>query len=93
VKPVTDKYGDQHSELCPLEIQIPRLMIDARAGVCDLVERLKFYQAADHLLIQEVGIMPLTYNRWQLFIKPWVKRYPISAFNAAYWKDVIIEPH
>ena len=57
----------------------------------DPVERIRFYQAADRLLMQEAGIMPLGYGQQHFLIKPWVKRYPISAVSAEYWKDVIIE--
>lgn len=68
-------------------------LLDAARRTDDPVERLKFYQAADRLLMQEAGIMPLTYGQWHLLIKPWVKRYPISPLSHNYWKDVIIEPH
>ncbi len=68
-------------------------LLDSARRVADPAQRLKFYQADDQMLVLEAGIMPLTYDRWHLFVKPWVKRYPISAVNASYWKDVIIEPH
>ena len=68
-------------------------LLDAARRVTDPVERLKLYQAADRLLMQEAGIMPLTYQQWHYLIKPWVKKYPISALAATYWKDVIIEAH
>ena len=68
-------------------------MLEATRQVSDLVERLKFYQAADRLLIQEAGIMPLFYPQLHVLIKPWVKQYPISPLGMHYWKDVIIEPH
>jgi len=44
-------------------------------------------------LMQEAVLMPFKYNQWHFLIKPWVKRYPISALSESYWKDVIIEPH
>ena len=68
-------------------------LLDSARRVNDPVERLKFYQAADRLLMQEAGIMPLGYGQWYLLIKPWVKRYPISPLGTSYLKDVIIEPH
>jgi ABC-type oligopeptide transport system substrate-binding subunit/DNA-binding SARP family transcriptional activator len=68
-------------------------LLDTARRVSDPAERLKFYQAADRLLMQEAIIMPLLHNQWYFLIKPWVKRYPISAINAYHWKDVIIEPH
>jgi ABC-type oligopeptide transport system substrate-binding subunit len=59
----------------------------------DLTERIKIYQAADRILIQEAVIVPLSYGRQHLLIKPWVKRYPMSPLSGFDGKDVIIEPH
>ena len=44
------------------------------------------------LLAEEVPILPLTYEREHLLVKPWVSRYPTSATQAAFWKDVVIQP-
>ncbi len=68
-------------------------LLDSARRINDPVERLKFYQAADRLLMQEAGIMPLNYGQLHLLIKPWVKRYPLLALKDTYWKDVIIEAH
>jgi oligopeptide transport system substrate-binding protein len=59
----------------------------------DQSERLKLYQAADRLLIEEAAVIPLIYGNFHLLIKPWVKRHPMSPLSCDYWKDVIIEPH
>jgi ABC-type oligopeptide transport system substrate-binding subunit/DNA-binding SARP family transcriptional activator len=69
-----------------------RLLETARRSA-DQAERLKFYAAADRLLMQEAPILPVTHGRQDYLIKPWVKRYPISPLKASYWKDVIIEAH
>jgi ABC-type oligopeptide transport system substrate-binding subunit/serine/threonine protein kinase len=61
--------------------------------IADPTERLKFYQAADRLLIDEALIMPLLHTRHHYLLKPWLKRYPITPLKASYWKDAIIEPH
>ena len=68
-------------------------LLDTARGIADPVERLKFYQAADRLLMHEAGILPLFYSRRHWLITPRVKGYPVSALRAAYWKDTIIEPH
>lgn len=59
----------------------------------DQAERMKLYQAADRILIEEAVMMPTTYGRWNLLIKPWVKKHPTSPFRQWFWKDVVIEPH
>jgi ABC-type oligopeptide transport system substrate-binding subunit/predicted Ser/Thr protein kinase/tetratricopeptide (TPR) repeat protein len=59
----------------------------------DQAERMKLYQAADRILIEEAVMMPTTYGRWDLLIKPWVKKHPTSPIQQWFWKDVVIEPH
>jgi oligopeptide transport system substrate-binding protein len=61
--------------------------------IADPTERLKFYQAADRLLVDEALIMPLLHTRHHYLLKPWLKRYPITPLKTSYWKDVVIEPH
>jgi ABC-type transport system substrate-binding protein len=55
--------------------------------------RIEMYQEADRILVEEAAIMPLTYTIWHLLVKPWVRRWPVSATKFWFWKDVIIEPH
>jgi ABC-type oligopeptide transport system substrate-binding subunit len=68
-------------------------LLETARRSADQAERLRFYAAADRLLVQEAPIIPLFHERQHYLLKPWVKRYPISPFGADYWKDVIIEPH
>jgi oligopeptide transport system substrate-binding protein len=56
-------------------------------------QRMELYGQADKILIEEAAIMPLTYGHKHVLVKPWVKKYPISAFKFWFWKDVVIEPH
>jgi ABC-type oligopeptide transport system substrate-binding subunit/DNA-binding SARP family transcriptional activator len=55
-------------------------------------ERMRLYRQADRILVAEAPILPLTYEREHLLIKPWVMRYPTAASKAVFWKDVVIEP-
>lgn len=72
--------------------QYERLIETAR-HMADPVERIKFYQAAERLLVDEAAFIPLLYGCHHFLIKPWIKQLPVSAMKASYWKDVIIEPH
>jgi ABC-type oligopeptide transport system substrate-binding subunit len=45
------------------------------------------------VLVEEAAIIPLTYHRQHLLLKPWVKQFPTSPIKIWYWKDVIIERH
>jgi ABC-type oligopeptide transport system substrate-binding subunit len=68
-------------------------LLESARRMTDPAERMKFYQAADRLLMDEAGLIPLTYERYHGLLKPWVKRYPVSPIKNTYWKDIIIEPH
>jgi len=69
-----------------------RLVEEARQ-VTDQGKRMKLYGQADRILVEEAVIVPLTYERLHLLVKPWVRRYPTSPIKYWFWKDVIIEPH
>jgi len=68
-------------------------LVEEARRVMDQGERMKLYAQADQILIEEVAIMSVHYRRGHLLVKPWVSRYPTSATQDAFWKDVIIEPH
>jgi len=70
-----------------------RLIQEARR-LMDQAERMRLYAQADKILVEEAAIIPMTYSRSHLLLKPWVTRYPMSAsLESVSWKDVIIEPH
>jgi oligopeptide transport system substrate-binding protein len=68
------------------------LVEEARRST-DQEERMNLYRRADKILVKEAAIIPLNYARWNLLIKPWVKKSPTPARSLWFWKDVIIEPH
>jgi oligopeptide transport system substrate-binding protein len=69
-------------------------LVEEARRVTDQVARLRLYQQADRILVEEAAIMPLTYGRWYLLVKPWVRNLIVTApIKAWFWKDVIIEPH
>jgi oligopeptide transport system substrate-binding protein len=68
-------------------------LIEQARQVTDQVKRIKLYQQADKILVDEAPIMPYIYIRHHFLVKPWVTRYPTSPIRTAYWEDIIIEPH
>jgi oligopeptide transport system substrate-binding protein len=74
------------------EDEYERLVDEART-IMDQDERMKLYEQADQILIEEAPIIPLTYGRYHMLVKQWVKQFIFSAMNPPFWKDVIIEPH
>jgi oligopeptide transport system substrate-binding protein len=69
-----------------------RLIEKARTAI-NQDERIRLYAEAERIMMNEAAIIPMTYSRRLFLIKPWVKKYPLSAMRDSYWKDVIIEPH
>jgi ABC-type transport system substrate-binding protein len=69
-----------------------RLMEEARR-IADPEERMGLYGQADRVLVEEAAILPLTYDRLHLLVKPWVTKFPMAPRWLWFWKDVIIEPH
>jgi ABC-type transport system substrate-binding protein/DNA-binding SARP family transcriptional activator len=55
--------------------------------------RTRLYQEADKILMEEAVVVPLTYGRSLLLVKPWVKNISKSSLTRWLWKDVVIEPH
>jgi oligopeptide transport system substrate-binding protein len=67
--------------------------IELARRTLDQPERMKLYGQAQRTLAQEVPLLPLTYDRLHLLIKPWVKQFTVSALGNTFWKDVVLEPH
>jgi oligopeptide transport system substrate-binding protein len=61
--------------------------------VTDQATRMKLYRQADKILVEHAVIIPLTYGRLHLLVKPWVRKLPMSPVKAWFWKDVILDPH
>jgi ABC-type oligopeptide transport system substrate-binding subunit/DNA-binding SARP family transcriptional activator len=67
--------------------------IEQAGRLTDQGQRIKLYQQADRILIEEAIFAPLLYGRWRVLVKPWVKQFALSASRRASWKDVVIERH
>jgi len=68
-------------------------LVEGARRITDQAKRMEMYREADRMLIESAAIMPLTYGRSHLLVKPWVSTYPLSATKELPWKDVVIEPH
>ncbi len=68
-------------------------LVETAGRASDQAERVKLYQAADRILIEEAALVPLHYGRNHLLVKPWISKYRPSPMRHLHLKDVIIEPH
>jgi oligopeptide transport system substrate-binding protein len=64
-------------------------LVEKARRVTDQAERMKLYRQADRILVEEVPILPLSYERIPFLVKPWVRRF--ADWTA--WKDMVIDPH
>ncbi|MGW8249217.1 MAG: BREX system ATP-binding domain-containing protein [Anaerolineales bacterium] len=74
-----------HIETYDQLLQAARLELDQQ-------RRLKLYQEADKLIIEQAIVAPYYYSVTPTVIKPWVK-LPSCDFAYQLWKDFMIEPH
>jgi ABC-type oligopeptide transport system substrate-binding subunit len=49
------------------------------------------YRDADRLLTQDAVLMPLSYMRQHLLVKPWVKNFRPGMLHFFFFKDVILD--
>jgi oligopeptide transport system substrate-binding protein len=68
-------------------------LLEQARRIINQAERIRLYQEADRILIEEAPVVPLLYGRHHLWVKPWVSKYPVSVIHWFFWKDVVIEPH
>jgi oligopeptide transport system substrate-binding protein len=70
-----------------------RLLEEARRTT-DQTARMRVYEQADRVLMEEAVIVPLTYAKRHLFLKPWVRHLALPAIkHPGFWKDVVLMPH
>ena len=68
-------------------------LIEKARRITDQRKRIDLYQQADKILIEDTVLMPLTYGRYPLLVKPWVKQFVYAPHLKVFWQDIIIEPH
>jgi ABC-type oligopeptide transport system substrate-binding subunit/transcriptional regulator with XRE-family HTH domain len=68
-------------------------LIEKARRLTDQEKRMQLYRQAEQILVDDVPILPLSYGRVHLLLKPWVKEYRMAMMKQQLWKDVVIEPH
>jgi ABC-type oligopeptide transport system substrate-binding subunit/DNA-binding SARP family transcriptional activator len=68
-------------------------LVEGARRVLDQAQRMRMYQQADRLLVEDAPLVPLCYGRFHMLMKPWVKELFTSSLKWWSWKDVILEPH
>jgi ABC-type oligopeptide transport system substrate-binding subunit len=68
-------------------------LIELARRTQDQGERIRLYQRADKMLIDESIVLPFANCVGHFLVKPWVKNFPLSPMGIWFLKDVVIEPH
>ena len=67
-------------------------LLEEAQRTLDQLERIRLYQQADKLLIEEAVVIPMIYWQEHYLVKQWVK-LSAGGFGSRYYKDIILEPH
>ena len=67
-------------------------LVDEARRSLDQTEKIGLYAQAERILAEEVPILPLSYERWHMLLKPWVKRYPPRLLSCASGRTLVISP-
>jgi|GEM_PF-374546 len=66
-------------------------LVEAARQALDQQKRLELYREADRILIQAAVLMPFKYLRSHFLLKPWLKRFPVSAIAWWYLSEARLE--
>ena len=75
------------------ENQVYRYLVGNAQRTLYQEERIRMYQQADRILIEEAPILHLCYGRFHMLVKPWVKKYLANPYKWWFLKDVVLETH
>ena len=68
-------------------------LVERAVRVMDQGERMAMYGQAERALVEGAAVVPFTYARHHLLVKPWLRNYPVSPTRWWFWQDVVVEPH
>jgi oligopeptide transport system substrate-binding protein len=68
-------------------------IVSRARSLTDQNERIRLYQQADRILIEEAPLLPLYHSQYNFLVKPWVKKITLSPMTRAAHKYVVLEPH
>ena len=69
------------------------VLLDKAAGEQDTAMRMKLYQDAEQMLIDDAACLPLWFGKNYILVKPYVKDYVVTPLGIPLLSKVRIEPH
>jgi ABC-type oligopeptide transport system substrate-binding subunit/DNA-binding SARP family transcriptional activator len=94
-------YPDPHNFLGPMierylmgwKHDAFRRLLRQAQNVTDQSQRMILFRQAEEILAEQAPLIPILYWQKYLLLKPWVRRYPLSAMDIGFYPQVIIEAH
>jgi oligopeptide transport system substrate-binding protein len=68
-------------------------LVSRARNLTDQKERMRLYQQADRILIEDAPLLPLFHGQYNFLVKPWVKTIALSPITIPAMKYVVLEPH
>jgi ABC-type transport system substrate-binding protein/transcriptional regulator with XRE-family HTH domain len=70
-----------------------RRLLDEAARTTDQAHRLSLYAQVERLLADQAVAIPLAYEDWTMFLKPWVHGFRVPAIkHPGFWQDIRVGP-
>ncbi len=66
-------------------------LVETARTATDQAERVRLYQAADRILIEQAIVVPLVYHYSHLLVKPWVKNFPLPVFRDFLFSSIVLD--
>jgi len=68
-------------------------LVSRARSLTDQKERMRLYQQADRILIEDAPLLPLYHGQYNFLVKPWVKKIALSPMTIPAMKYIVLEPH
>ncbi|MGB2896850.1 MAG: hypothetical protein WBB65_11885, partial [Anaerolineales bacterium] len=59
-------------------------------SLTDQKERIRLYQQADRILVEEAPLLPLFHGQYNFLVKPWVKKITLSPMTYPVHKYTVL---
>jgi ABC-type oligopeptide transport system substrate-binding subunit/DNA-binding SARP family transcriptional activator len=94
-------YPDPHNFLGPMidrylmgwKHDAFRKLLRQAQSTTDQSQRMILFRQAEQILVEQAPLIPVLYWQKYLLLKPWVRRYPLSAMDIGFYHQVLIELH
>jgi ABC-type oligopeptide transport system substrate-binding subunit len=66
-------------------------LIERARRITHQPERMQLYRQAEQILVEEMPILPTTYGRVHVLLKPWLKNYRLARMKQQFWHEIVLD--